>query len=274
MTTKLFGAFAHLQKELPSYQLEGHYDATLSDFMRDSAWDQTWDVDSLASHLDIHDKLIVDLGVGDGRLIKRLQDYGIDADFVGIDSSDAAYERFKNKQNKHGFSGKFIKKNFITEEIPAQNVDFIYFGSVSINCLTSIEAVAKLFENVKISLSENGRFALSVYTESSIKRFPDLDGILTPDTYITENGAHRIIWRGLKYEAPYLTHNAFIDRRAEGLDPVLCTNYERIWVEEDIVDIAHILGWSMCKRSISHVGDGGAMGYEVATISFKYDYEF
>lgn len=269
MVHDFFGAFEHLQNDLNSYQIEGHYDDTLSDFMRDSAWDQTWDVKALSEHIDKQDRKIVDLGAGDGRLMKRLQDLGVEAEFLGVDSSSAAHNRFLKKQKEFKFKGKYLEFDFIENEIPFTNIDFIYFGSVSINCLTSINIVSKLFKNIEHCLSSNGRFSVSVYTKSSIESFPKLDGILTPEPYTTEEGKERIIWRGLKYNAPYLTHNAFVDRRAEGLDPVLCTNYERIWVEEDIIDIARILDWKVIHRNISYVGDGGAEGYEVATLSFS-----
>lgn len=265
------GVFARLAKELDEFQEEGHYDATLSDFMRDSAWDQVWDVDSLYSHVHADDKVIVDFGVGDGRLIKRLQDKGVTAEFIGIESSVAAMNMFEYKKQQYNFSGKFINKNFITDDLHLKNVDFVYFGSVSINCLISIESVAKLFMAAENIISTKGRFALSVYPKKSIDVFLELDGVLSPESYVTEKGDKRIIWRGLLYNVPYLTHNAFVDRKSENLLPVLCTNFERIWHEDDIVDIARMLNWSSVKRTLSYVGDGGAEGYEVSTHSFVKD---
>lgn len=269
MQYEYFGAFKKLQNDLETFQAEGYYDETLSEFMRDTSWQQSWDVESLSEHVNENDHVIVDLGVGDGRLIKQLQDGGTNSTFIGVNSSPSARNRFLKRQEECNFNGEFILADFISDKIPLNNVDFVYFGAISVNGLTTIKNVSKIFSNVERCMSSVGRFAISVYTNSSVSRFPELNGILTPEIYTTESGKERIIWRGLKYEAPFLIHNSFIDRRSEGLEPVLCSHHERIWREQDITEIANILGWTVAYRNISQVGDGGAQGYEVATISFS-----
>lgn len=265
-----FGIFEKLYNRLDSFTEEGYYGPTMSDFMRETAWDQVWDIPSLVNHMpDKSESQILDLGTGDGRIIKRLFDAGVSANFIGIDESAAAEENFSSRQNQHGFSARFINANFLDYDYPNITADLAIFGSVSVNSLNSVAAVSKLFTTVPNGLKSTGRLVLSVYTDSALKQFPKLDGVLDVTPYQTASGNNRIMWRGLSYKGTEFIHNAFVARDAEGKDPVLCSALERVWSESDLTQIASAYGWSPVLRTVSSVADGGAEGFDVATLSFS-----
>lgn len=269
MSPELFGVFARLADRLEKVELESYYGPTMSDFTRDSAWEQTWDIASLQQHVPTDPgATVLDLGTGDGRLIKRLNDVGVLAEFIGIDSSESAAHRFAVRQKEYGFPATFRLADFLGDLSVDKPADAAIFGSVSINSLHTIDLLARLFTAAARLLRPQAPLILSVYTDEATTSFPGLDGVLDVTPYTTADGLDRLIWRGLEFKGTAFRHNAFVDRTAEGLSSVLCWERERVWSESDLLHIARSLGWRPQNRTLSSVADGGAEGFDVATISF------
>ena len=270
MSNNFFDVFSQISNAVANLEIESYYGPTMSDFMRDINWDQTFDIESLSAHIpSSENSIVIDLGTGDGRIIKRLTDAGIKAQFIGVDSSLAVARRFEARQTEYGFPGTFIQANFLDGIPSVAPADGAVFGSVSINCLNSIEVLSQLFTAATAFLKPEAPLILSCYTDAAMKLFPSLDGVLNAEPYITEDGNRRLMWRGLKYEGTEFLHNAFVDRTAEGLASVLCWERERVWFESDLRQIAQLNGWKPTLRTVSSVSGGGADGFEVATISFR-----
>lgn len=269
MTAEFFGVFKKLSDRLEKFEIESYYGPTMSDFTRDSAWEQTWDIASLCEHVpSAPESFVVDLGTGDGRLIKRLSDVGVRARFLGVDDSEAVERRFMIRQQETGFPGTFRRANFLTGLTLDHPADAAIFGSVSINSLHTIDLLAQLFDAGSRLLKAGAPLILSVYTDEATLSFPDLDGVLDITPYTTADGVGRLMWRGLEYRGTVFRHNAFVDRSAEGMASVLCWERERVWSESDLLHVANACGWRPLHRTLSSVADGGAEGFDVATISF------
>lgn len=269
MTPEFFGVFKKLADRLMNFEIESYYGPTMSDFTRDSAWEQTWDIASLREHVpSASEAFVVDLGTGDGRLIKRLTDAGVRASFLGVDDSEAVERRFAIRQRETGFPGTFRRANFLTDLELDRPADAAVFGSVSINSLHTVELLVQLFEAGSRLLRPGAPLILSVYTDEATLSFPDLDGVLDVTPYTTVDGIDRLIWRGLEFKGAAFRHNAFVDRTAEDLPSVLCWERERVWSESDLLHVAKAAGWDPRHRTLSSVADGGAEGFDVATVSF------
>lgn len=269
MTPDFFGVFQRLADRLDNVQIESYYGPIMTDFTRDSAWEQIWDIASLREHVPhVPEAFVVDLGTGDGRLIKRLTDVGVRAEFLGIDSSEAAGRQFRRRQEEHGFPGVFRQGDFLSDGCAGRPADAAMFGSVSINGLHTIELLSRLFAAGNRLLRPTAPLVLSVYSDEATGSFPDLDGVLDVTPYMTAQGAVRLMWRGLRYTGTAFCHNAFVDRSAEGLPSVLCWERERVWSESELLHIAGALGWWPRHRSVASVEDGGAEGLDVITLSF------
>jgi len=246
----------------------------MSDYMRETNWRQTWDIPALVEHMPTTpEPLIVDLGTGDGRILKNLAERGVPGRFVGIDSSEAAENHFSRRKQEFGFPGEFVYADFMNPEFAfSEPVDAAIFGSVSVNCLNTIDSLVQLFHSADRLLAPRGSLILSVYTDEAAKQLINLDGVLDVDPYVSETGAERLMWRGLRLRGTDFLHNAFVDRHAEGLPSVICWERERAWSESDVTEIASAVGWKTSIRNISSVAEGGADGYEVATLSFVRDH--
>lgn len=269
MKPELFGVFERLAERLGVVEFESYYGPTMSEFTRESAWDQVWDIAALRELLPPKPSShIIDLGTGDGRIIKRLTDLGVEAQFLGVDNSPAARDQFNRRQAATGFPGEFVLGDFLDGWRPDELADAVIFGSVSINGLHTIGLLSRLFSAAREMLAADGLLILSAYTDESTLGFPKLDGVLDCVPYQTVDGNTRLMWRGLQYTGTAFRHNAFIDRAAEGLPSVICWERERVWSESELCDVAFANGWTMRQRSVSSVPDGGANGFEVATISF------
>ncbi len=157
------------------------------------------------------------------------------------------------------FSFKFDKK-----------FDVIYIGSVSINSFCSFKMLGDIFSVSREILNPGGKVIISAYPRESERRLPMLDGVISAEPYVNSSGFYQLMWRGLKYEAPYLLQNFFCEHGFSG-KPTLVSSKERIWVDEEIADFAQALGWSCGEKLYSYIGDGGAEGYKVSTFSLYYD---
>ncbi|WP_162989422.1 class I SAM-dependent methyltransferase [Glutamicibacter nicotianae] len=270
MNPELFGVFRKIADRVEGIKFESYYGPAMSDFMRDTAWEQTWDIPSLLAHFpEANEELLVaDLGTGDGRIIKRLQDAGINSQFVGIDTSEAAHLRFLKRQKENGFSAHFLLADFLMDKTKLEEYDIAFFGSVSINGLHSISLLRSLFDSAQGFLKDGGTLILSVYTDDAVEKFPELNGVLDVTPYSSESGESRLMWRGLQYEGSAFRHNAYVEGAAGDASGVICWERERVWSETELLEIAALAGWKSIRRSVSSVADGGAEGFEVATLSF------
>lgn len=266
---KFFGPFSWIADSNKNLQHEGHYGPTMSHFMKDTSWNQEWDIKALSESITtIPESKILDIGCGDGRIAYRLQQNGAQGIFYGIDLSEAAYKSYQSRASEFKIFEEYIQGDIFSHPF-STDFDVAYIGSVSINCFTDINSVFELIRKAKEITCPTGVLVVSAFTSESEKKIRNISGTISAENYIGETGKEQLMWRGFHYDPPFIRHNSYVDdHRADGVVATLMSSVERLWIDKDIVDIAKIAGWNLRSTIPCYVGDGGAEGLEVSTLTF------